>query len=130
VEQLGDDGFDHLKEVLSGSPSAQQKINGLSLLLRGGGHVSERSGTIRLPEVFDVASKLVMDPDPAVRGSATRMIVGILGLLKQLEKPLTDVGGGKRVREILQHSLEGVPRELERKLVEKALAEIEPTLDQ
>jgi hypothetical protein len=97
-------------------------------LIRVGVRISERLGTIRLPEVFDVAADRLADPDSDVRASATRMIVGVLGLLKSLEKPLETVGGRRRVWDTLQGALKAGPNPVERKLVERALTEIEPTL--
>jgi hypothetical protein len=128
LDELGDDGFDYIKELLPRAQTARHKINGLSLLVRLGGQISERHGDVRLPEVFDVASDLLGDPDAGVRTSAARMIVGVLGLLKTLEKPLETLGGTKRVWETLQRALKAKPKPAERMLVEKALMTIEPML--
>ena len=128
VDVLGDDGFDYIKDVLPRAPMVQHKINGLGLLMRVGIRISERHGTIRLSEVFDVAADLLGDPDPDVRTAATRMIVGVLGLLKSLEKSLDIVGGSRRVWDTLQRALQVGPKKVERRLVEEALAKIEPML--
>jgi len=129
VEQLGDDGFDYIKEFLLHAPTAQHKVNGLSLLIRFGTRISKRQGDVRLPEVFDAAAGFLDDPDLGVRTSAARMVVGVLGLLRTLQRSLETVGGSKRVWETLRRALEAAPEQVERKLVEEALMELESPRD-
>jgi hypothetical protein len=128
VDQLGDDGFDYIKGLMPSAPTAQHKINGLRLLIRVGTRISDRHEMIRLPEVFDVAADLLADPDGSVRTDAARMLVGVLSLLKMLEKPPEIVGGIRRVWDTLQRALKAGPKKVERRLVQEALTKIEPML--
>lgn len=119
VDSLGDDGFDCIVRLLHGDPSEQKKVNALRLLIRLGSRISSRKAAPRLPEVFEVAADLVLDPALNVRTTAAQMIVGILDLLRTLGQPAEVVGGQQRIGEILRRALERELKAPERKLLER-----------
>jgi hypothetical protein len=125
VERFGNDAFDYIRDLLSKTPGARTTINGLKLLVRLAGQAAQDSAGPRLPEVFDVASTFVQDPDLEVRTTAARMVVGTLGLLKGLGRGPDSVGGLARVLSVMRSSLSAEPKEIERKLLEEMIAKFE-----
>ena len=127
AQRLRDDGFDYIKDAISRSSRPRHKINGLVLLLRMAGQRSDRTGTHRMPEVFDVAESLLGDADAAVRMRAAVVLVGVLGLLESLgaPDPIEAVGGKARVRAALQLSLQASPTPTQREMVDAVLAGID-----
>src|SRR5262245_65900182 len=92
VEKFGNDAFDYLRDLLLKKPGSRTTINGLKLMMRLAGQAAQDSSGPRLPEVFDVASTFVIDPDLDVRKNEARMVFGSLGLLEELGRVLDDVG--------------------------------------
>lgn len=125
VERFGNDGFDYIRELLTKAPGARTTMNGLKLLIRLARQAAQDSSGPRLPEVFDVASTFVTDPDLEVRTTAARMVIGTLGLLKGLGRGPDSVGGVARVLSVVRSSLSAEPKDVERKLLEGIIAEFE-----
>jgi hypothetical protein len=125
VEMLGNDAFDYVRDILSKTPGSRATINGLKLLMHLARQAAQDSSGPRLPEVFDVASRFVGDPDLDVRTIAARILVGTLALLKTLGKGPEAVGGVAHVLGVVRRSLSAGPRAVERRMVEEILTNVE-----
>jgi hypothetical protein len=125
VEMLGNEAFDYLKEVLSKPTKARTSLNGLRLLMRLSRQAAQDSSGLRLPEVFDVASHFVIDPDLDVRTIAARAAVWALTTLKRFGRSLDELGGVARATAVIQSFLSADLKSVERGMLEDALAQIE-----
>ena len=126
VEKFGNDAFDYLRDLLLKKPGSRTTINGLKLMISLAGQAAQDASGPRLPEVFDVASTFVTDPDLDVRTTAARMVVGSLGLLEGLGRGPDAVGGVARVLSVARTSLSAEPKAAERGMLEKLIAQLEP----
>lgn len=125
VGGLGDEGVEYLKGVLSAAEAPRQaRVNGLRLLVRAAHPVSKIRGSHRLAEVFDVAGQLLEDADSEVRAVATRIVVGVIGLLKSMGQSVEGLGGPARVRAVLERAIARSPASVEGGLAENVLASL------
>jgi hypothetical protein len=125
IEMLGNDAFDYLQALLSKRPVPLTTVNGLKLLIHLARQAAQDSSGPRLPEVFEVASRFVADPELNVRTTAARMVVWSLDMLRGLGRGPDAVGGVARVLRVVRSSLSADPQAVERKLLEKVLANME-----
>ena len=116
----------NLRDLLSKKPGSRTTTNGLKLMIGLACQAAQDSSGPRLPEVFDVASIFVTDPDLEVRATAAPMVFGSLGLLEGLGRGPDAVGGIERVLSVVRSALSAEPKAVERGLLEKILAKLEP----
>jgi hypothetical protein len=122
VERLGNDAFDYIRDLLLKSPGARTAINGLKLLIPGRRHRTHLDHDCRRYSRWhrhSLRTPISMcEPLRPVWWSALWHFGGAL------EGP-DSVGVAVRVLSVMRSSLSAEPKEVERKLLEGAIAEFE-----